>query len=261
MDYRLTDAIADPSPEADSFATERLVRFAPTAWTYQPPEESPESVAAAGERRASITFGCFNYLGKITDSMLVLWGRLLGSTPDSRLMLKGSGFGDPAIRERYLGRLRRLAIDTSRVTLIERTASIREHLALYGSIDIALDTFPYHGTTTTCEALWMGVPVVSMVGDRHVSRVGASLLTAAGHPEWIASSGDEYIRIASCLASNASLLAAAKRNLRKDILQGPLMDHAGQGRRFGDALRACWLDYCSGSARKSAKVDIFALVS
>lgn len=246
MDFRFTDAVADPLPEADLFATERLVRFAPTAWAYQPPADSPRPRPEPLGVDAPITFGCFNYLGKITDSTLGLWGRLLAAVPNSRLMLKGSGFGDAPIRNRYLERIKRLNIDPARVALIERTMSIGEHLSLYAEMDVALDTFPYHGTTTTCEALWMGVPVVSMAGDRHASRVGTSLLRAAGHPEWVARDPDEYIRIAMNLAMDPMRLNEAKRGLRGDLSQSALMDHAGQARRFGNALRACWENYCAG---------------
>ena len=259
MDFRFTDAVADPAPEADGFATERLVRFAPTAWAYRPPADSPEPQPASAAQGAPVTFGCFNYLGKITDSVLGLWGRLLEAVPHSRLMLKGSGFGDAAIRSRYAERMRRMNVDVARVVLVERTTSINEHLALYNDVDVALDTFPYNGTTTTCESLWMGVPVVSLRGDRHVSRVGASLLAAVGHPEWVASGAEDYVRIATDLASNPQRLAAAKRGLRGELTRSAIMDHAGQARRFGDALRACWQGYCD--QRAAAPVEAAAMAS
>jgi protein O-GlcNAc transferase len=123
---------------------------------------------------------------------------------------------------------------------------IADHLALYSRVDIALDSFPYHGTTTTCEALWMGVPVVSRLGDSHVSRVGASLLGAAGHPEWIARGDEDYIRIAADLASDPVRLAEIRARLRGELERSPLLDHAGQAALFGDALRACWEDWCVG---------------
>jgi protein O-GlcNAc transferase len=246
MDYRFTDGIADPAPEADRFATERLVRFAPTAWAYQAPADAPEPGLPPCGNGEPVTFGCFNYLGKITDATLGLWGRLLQAVPGSRLLLKGSGFGDPSLHGRFLGRMEKVGVDTGRVGLIERTATVAEHLALYRRIDIALDTFPYNGTTTTCEALWMGVPVVTRQGDRHVSRVGASLLRAAGHPEWIAADDEEYIRIAAGLAGDPARLAGIRSALRGEMERGPLLDHAGQAARFGDALRACWRDWCEG---------------
>jgi predicted O-linked N-acetylglucosamine transferase (SPINDLY family) len=118
-------------------------------------------------------------------------------------------------------------------------------------VDIALDTFPYHGTTTTCEALWMGVPVITLAGDRHMSRVGVSLLTAAGHPEWIARDADEYHAIAVSLASDASNRATARGSLREDLRTSPLMDAAGQSIRFALAMRECWRNGCTLTPSKA----------
>jgi predicted O-linked N-acetylglucosamine transferase (SPINDLY family) len=249
MDFRFTDAVADPEGEADRFATERLVRFAPTAWAYAPPADAPAVVPAPGGARGWVTFGCFNNLAKITDGMLATWGRILAGVPHSRLRLKGRGLGDDAIRERYRERLGRCGLDPARVELLDRTADTRQHLALYHDIDVALDTFPYNGTTTTCEALWMGVPVISLAGDRHMSRVGASLLAAAGHPEWVATDADDYVRRAIELAANPTRLAGIAAGLRDELARSPLLDHAGQAARFGAALRACWVERCTRAAR------------
>jgi protein O-GlcNAc transferase len=196
-------------------------------------------------RQAPFTFGCFNDPGKVTDSMLGIWGRLLARVPEARLLLKGSGLGNPAVRSRYAERMLAMNVDPSRVELLDRTASTRDHLALYGTVDVALDSFPYHGTTTTCEALWMGVPVVSLRGDRHVSRVGASLLGAVGHPEWIARDPEDYVRVAAALASDPGRLAGIRSSLRGDLERSTLLDHPGQAERFGRALRDCWEKSCA----------------
>lgn len=244
--YRFTDAIADPEGDADAFATEQLVRFAPTAWCFEPsasaPEVAPPPCLAAPD--APFTFGCFNHLGKVTDSTLRHWSRLLDAVPDARLLLKGRGMGQPEARARFLARLEACGIPSGRVELLDRTEGTTEHLALYHRVDVALDTFPYHGTTTTCEALWMGVPVVSLRGDRHLSRVGTSLLTAAGHPEWIARDADDYVAIATGLARSRSALAAIRAHLRDDLRAGPLLDHVGQSACFAVALRRCWQAWC-----------------
>ena len=249
MDYRLTDAEADPVGEADRFATEKLVRFAPTAWTYTPPPDAPEPVAPPWIARGQVTFGCFNSLGKITDSWLVLCGRILHAVPGARLQLKGAGLSDAPVRARYHERFARLGVPVERVDLLERTAETKTHLERYHDVDIALDTFPYHGTTTTCEALWMGVPVVSRVGDRHVSRVGASLLTAVGHAGWLAQSDDDYVRVAVALASDPAELARVRAGLRDELRASPLLDHSGQAARFGAALRTCWGEWCARTVR------------
>ncbi len=253
--YRFTDAIADPIGEAEAFATEKLVRFSSTAWAYQPPLDAPEvnpSPAAA----APVTFGCYNNLAKITDPMLEVWGRVMQAVPDSRLVLKGRGLGTDAVRDRYRARFAACGLPVDRVDLLERTAETNSHLALYHRVDIALDTFPYHGTTTTCEALWMGAPVVTLMGDRHVSRVSGSLLAAAGHPEWIAQTPDEYVRICTELAADRAKLAAIRAGLRDDMRRSRLLDHAGQSARFGDALRNCWAEWCGSRGGSTSRQEV-----
>jgi predicted O-linked N-acetylglucosamine transferase (SPINDLY family) len=251
MDFRFADAITDPDEDDQRFHTEKLIRFAPTAWSYAPPAAAPE-VALNRPAGRPITFGSFNNFAKVSDTTLALWSRILAAVPDSRILLKGHGLHETEIAAFVATRLARHAIDPTRIELLGRTPNLASHLALYERMDISLDTFPYHGTTTTCEALWMGVPVVTLAGDRHASRVSASLLTAAGHPEWIARSADEYVAIATQLASSPEILAAVRRNLREDLRRGPLLDHAAQARRFGDALLACWQTRASALASSPA---------
>ena len=236
MDFRLTDALADPHGESDAFHTERLVRFAPTAWAYTPPLDAPAPHPPPSAGGAPFTFGSFNNLSKINPTTLRLWSEVLRATPGSRLLLKGFGL----TAEWIAPRLHAAGIDPSRVELLAGTPGVAEHLALYSRIDVALDPFPYHGTTTTCEALWMGVPVVTLAGDRHAARVGVSLLTAIGHAEWIAATTADYVRIARELAHDPAHLTAIRSSLRADLKKSPLLDHAAQAARFGDALLACW---------------------
>jgi protein O-GlcNAc transferase len=245
MDYRFTDSVADPEGEADGFATERLVRFAPTAWTYSPPADSPAVSPRPSAGGGVVSFGCFNALSKMTDEVFVLWRRILDGVPGSRLVLKGKGLTDDAVRGQYLGRLQAAGIALDRVDLLERTANTASHLALYAKIDVALDTLPYNGTTTTCEALWMGVPVISLAGDRHMARVSASLLNAVGHKDWVAKDPDQYVKIATDLAGDRVRLNALSANLRGELQNSPLLDHRGQANRFGAALRGCWVKWCA----------------
>jgi protein O-GlcNAc transferase len=245
--YRFTDAIVDPLGEADRFATEKLVRLAPTAWTYQPPPDAPLP-GSRPDSHGGVTFGCFNNLGKLTDSALTLWGRLLQAVPGSRLLLKGRGLSDGGIRGTMNSRLAACGLPSDRVDLVDHTNRTCDHLAQYHRVDVALDSFPYHGTTTTCEALWMGVPVVSLLGDRHAARVGASLLSAIGRSEWVAGSPDEYLRIAAGLAGDPVKLHEIKSRLRGEMQASPLLDHAGQAARFGDAIRSCWSEWCAKAA-------------
>ena len=244
MDYRFVDAITDPVGEAEPFHTEQLVRFAPTAWTYQPPFDAPEPALAPSTARGPVTFGCFNNFAKVSDSTLCGWARILAVVPHSRLLLKGHGLEEPALVQALRERLALLGVEEERVELLGRTPDIAAHLALYSRVDVALDTFPYHGTTTTCEALWMGVPVVTLAGDRHASRVGVSLLTAVGHREWVARDWSAYVSIAVALANDVVARISARRTLREEMRCSALMDHAGQAARFGDALRLCWQNWC-----------------
>ena len=244
IDYRLVDAITDPVGEADEFATEQLLRFAPTAWAYAPPASVAEPARPPSAATARVTFGCFNNFAKVSDETLHGWAQVLAAVPGSRLLLKGHGLTDPALQESIRRRLVPLGVGEARVELLGRLPTLEAHLAAYASIDVALDTFPYHGTTTTCEALWMGVPVVTLAGDHHAARVGASLLTAAGHPEWIARDWADYAQIAAALATDTAARTRLRESLRTELRRSALLDHAGQAARFGIALRQAWRKRC-----------------
>ncbi len=236
IDYKLTDAWADPDACADAFHTERLRRFAGCAWAYQPPVGAPDPEPLACLTTPGIAFGSFNNFSKISDPTLTLWARVLAAVPDARLVLKSHTTTDP----QFLSRLKECGLDPARVDLLAPARSVCGHLAMYARIDIALDTFPYHGTTTTCEALWMQRPVITLAGNRHASRVGVSLLNAIGHREWIARDADDYVRIAAALALDRTATAQISHGLRDALRASPLLDHQGQAERFGEALRSCW---------------------
>lgn len=237
MDFRFVDAITDPDDDDQRYHTEHLVRFSNCAWAYQPPANAPEPTRSAAP---GITFGSFNNLAKLSPVTLALWARILATIPDSRLLLKGHGLQEPSIRAVIEQKLREAGLDLARVQLLGRRPDTGSHLEVYREVDVALDPFPYHGTTTTCEALWMGVPVISLRGDRHASRVGASLLSAAGHPEWIADTADDYIRAAVETARQRVDRPDARAQLRRDLQASILLDHAGQSQRFAAALLRCW---------------------
>jgi predicted O-linked N-acetylglucosamine transferase (SPINDLY family) len=247
MDYRLTDAIVDPVGETDPLHSEQLVRFAPTAWAYQPLADAPAVAPAPSAAGGAVTFGSFNSLSKVNDRTLRLWRDVLAAVPDSRLALKSLGL-DPAF---WRQRLAAQGIAGDRIVFLPEAKTIAEHLACYAQIDVALDPFPYQGTTTTCDALWMGRPVVTLLGDRHASRVGASLLTAVGHPEWIARSEADYVALAVDLAGDRERLATISGGLRDEMRRSSLLDHAGQAARFGEALRTCWAEWCAKAAREN----------
>lgn len=239
MDYRFTDAVADPVGEAEAFHSEELVHFAPTAWAYAPPADAPEPLRERGGA-GEVVFGCFNNFSKVSDVTLQLWSGVLAEVPGATLMLKSAGLDEAETQRRCGERLVAHGIDPARVEMVGRMPGRASHLSAYARVDVALDTFPYHGTTTTCEALWMGVPVVTLTGDSHRSRVGASLLSAIGRPEWVAHSEDEYAAIAAGLAANGRRTATSGERLRAAMRGSPLLDHRGQAERFGAALQRCW---------------------
>jgi len=239
MDFRFVDALTDPEGVADAWHTERLVRFAPTAWCYSPPADTPAAVSAVRDPAQPVTFGSFNHFAKVTDQTLRQWWLLLGEVPGSRLILKSLGLEQPGIAEQVKGRLRGLGYDLSRVELIGLCENPADHLALYGRVDVALDPTPYNGTTTTCEALWMGVPVVALSGGRHAARVGLSLLSAIGRGDWVASSWEEYRSIARRLATAPLPTDLRGEALRKAMKASVLMDQAGQAARFWTAIKTC----------------------
>ena len=240
--HRLVDEITDPSGEADAFATEKLVRFSPCAWTYTPIGDAPQ--ASMPKEGSPITFGSFNNFLKVTDDTLAVWAKILTRIPSSRLFIKSLFLEDPEVRKNVLERLAAAGIDEARVEIAAFLADAAEHLAAYNRVDVALDTFPYNGTTTTCEALWMGVPVVSLIGDRHAARVGLSLLTAIGHAEWAAENEEHYIEKAVTLAEDRALRSQLRESLRSEVAASILCDHKGQAARFEDALRQIWTEWC-----------------
>jgi protein O-GlcNAc transferase len=179
MDVRLTDAWADPPGRADTLHTERLVRFSSTAWSYLPALSAPPPTAPPGDGTGTVVFGSFNNAAKLSHHTVALWARVLAAVPKSRLLLKGSGLEDPAFQSLLRDRFAAREVDPCRIDFLGRTPGLESHLAVYHQIDIALDTFPYHGTTTTCEALWMG-PSDPHAGRSTTRQPGGSVAAAGG---------------------------------------------------------------------------------
>lgn len=244
MDYRLTDNYADPAGTTEHFHTERLVRLPETAWCFRPFEPSPSVAPSPVLSSGRVTFGCFNVRRKITGEALAVWSRLLTEVPGSRLLLKGLGYSESSVQEHIRATLLSAGIASERVELSGRVPTLAEHLAAYGRVDIALDTFPYNGTTTTCEALWMGVPVVTLSGSTHASRVGVSLLSNAGLAELIAANVDDYIRIAAQIASDIGRLTVLRSGLRERMKASPLLDAQRFARAVEQACRQMWRAWC-----------------
>jgi predicted O-linked N-acetylglucosamine transferase (SPINDLY family) len=189
---------------------------------------------------APFTFGSFNNANKISRQTAELWGGLLQAVPEARLLLKSRSLDDATVRGNILARLEAGGVPRDRVEVVAYAAGREGHLGTYGRVHVALDTVPYNGTTTTCEALWMGVPVITTLGDRHAARVSASLLHAVGHPEWVAKDAADFARIGAALAADRAGLARMRSSLRTRMQASPLCDRAAYGERFHKAVRACW---------------------
>lgn len=251
IDVRFVDSLTDPREgpfAADHLATERLIRLDPCFLCYRmPPAPEVDSPDPAG-RAGPITFGSFNLMGKQGEAARRAWKQVLDAAPGSRLLLKDGAFEHEQGRARWRRTLEASGIDPARATLLAKTKTRDDHLALYGQVDIALDPFPYNGTTTTCEALMMGVPVITVAGDSHASRVGVSLLSAAGLPELIASDEGEYVRIAADLAADRPRLAALRAGLRARLAASPLCNGPAFARRWEETLRGLWREWCAGQA-------------
>ena len=224
MDYRLTDAIADPPGTSDAYYTEQLIRLPHCFLCYQPPANLPPVNDLPAQTLGRITFGSFNNLPKLTPQVIALWSEILQAVPDSRLILKVRWFDDAPTRERYFNLFAARGIDAKRIKLIGKIDDPTHHLAFYGNIDIALDPFPYNGTTTTCEALIMGVPTLTLTGSTHANRVGHSLLTTVGLSAWVANNTEEYVNKAVAFAQDWHFLAQLRAQLRQQVLNSPLCD-------------------------------------
>lgn len=248
MDWRITDALADPVGESDDLHTERLMRLPTGAWCFRPHSEAPAVPVREGDPAKPIVFGCFNVPRKFDDIQLRNWAAVLVAVPGSRLLLKAEPFGDHGVKASTLDRLASVGIDPRRVDFATYLPTRTDHLAFYGRIDVALDTYPYGGTTTTCEALYMGVPVVTLAGRTHASRVGQSLLTRIGRPEWVAHDDKEFVRIAVDLANDRPALDRLRSGLRSEMRASALMDEPAFARAMGLALESMWKAYCGVDA-------------
>jgi protein O-GlcNAc transferase len=247
IDYRITDEQVDPAGY-EAFNTGRLLRMPESYYCYRPMANVPDVAPLPAAATGAVTFGSFNNLAKVSGEVLALWARVLQAVPGSRLLLKAKSLADPAVEDRMRQRLGLLGITADRLLLRGWEPTPGGHLPLYAQVDIGLDTFPYNGGTTTCEALWMGVPVISLCGATHASRMGRSLLTAAGYPALVADDPEQFVRIASELAEDLESLSAMRASLRDRMRGSALMDEV----RFTGLLEAhyrrIWQQWCREAA-------------
>jgi len=245
MDYRLTDAHLDPDEAQDGDYLEKSVRLAGGYWCYAPDDAAPLVGELPAIRNGWITLGCLNNFCKLSPSAVQAMVEVLKRLPRARLLLVAP-LGDR--RDRLLDLIRREGISSERLELVGRV-SAAEYFQTYNRMDIALDPFPYAGGTTTCDALWMGVPVVTLAGTSAVGRAGVSLLSNVGMPELIAGDVEAYVRIAVDLAGDLPRLAGLRATLRERMGKAPLMDAGRFTRGIEQAYRQMWLEWCNMESR------------
>ena len=253
VDYFLTDAYIDPMGENDDCFTEKLLRLPESHLCYRASRAGEKSRIAPlpAREKGYITFGSFNNFAKVTDRVLHLWAKILRAVPRSRLFLKTAVFDVSDGREEALRRLEAAGIDLARIRTEGHTA---EYLAAYGEVDIALDTFPYPGGGTTCDALYMGVPVVTLAGTRHGARFGASILANLGLADaCCAHTADEYVEKACALAADAAALAVLRRTLRTRMEASPLMDAARYMLHLEAAYEKIWAHKLGEDSKKQRR--------
>ena len=246
MDWFLTDRWETP-PGSEDLYTEGLLRLSDGYVCYDPPEWAPDVTPLPALSGRGVTFGCFNNLSKITPEVIATWARILSATPTSRLVLKSPQFQDSALLAQVKARLGAARIDARQFELRGASAH-RDHLAAYAGIDIVLDPFPYSGGLSTCEALWMGVPTITLPGRSFASRHTLSHQENAGLHGWAASSTDDYVRLAVQRASDLNALATLRAGLRAKVAASPLCDAPRFGRSLGAALRHTWQIWCKNSS-------------
>ena len=241
MDYVLADPVSAPQQVWDQF-TEEIWHLPGTFNCYTPPAEHPKLKVMQPPlaRNGYVTFGSFQRVNKLSDTTFQLWGRIFQALPYAKLWLRNEATGSRTVREHVLSRLDRAGIEAARVSFGGTIPGREEYLAAYNEVDVILDTYPYPGVTTTCDALWMGVPTVTLAGGGLLGRTGASLLTCAGLAGWVAWNEDEYVDLALKHASDREGLARLRAGLRQQVAQTPLFDAGQFAPQFEEALSGMW---------------------
>ncbi len=251
MDYRLVDDVTDPPGLSDGLATEELVRLPDGFLCYRMIPDIEDVDDGPLSRGLPMTFGSFNNCMKLNDRVFDAWAEILHRLPDARLLLKSKYYSNPHAKDWVIKAFQTRGVELDRVDIRDYAPSLGAHLAMYGEMDLALDTFPYNGTTTTCEAISMGVPVLTVNGDRHSGRVGASLMTSLGLQDvFLAADVDEYVERAVQFAQERDGLAALRKTLRPRLLASPLSDESGFVAKLEAAYRGMWKTWCADGTRR-----------
>lgn len=242
MDWRITDVYASPEGPLDKLHSERLFRLPRSQWCYQPPAQYPDVSSPPSLANGFCTFGAFSTPAKINDEVIKLWSGVLRAVPRSRLVVATSSL--KGIPDELRQRFRQAGIENNQVEILP-ARGFDDYLRLHESVDVVLDTFPYTGGTTTCHALWMSTPVISLVGDTATSRGGASLLQNVGVPELIAETREQYVAIAVQLAQEPDVLTSLRSSLRERMHSSTLTDAVAFTRHLESAYRTMWQRWCA----------------
>jgi predicted O-linked N-acetylglucosamine transferase (SPINDLY family) len=241
IDYRLTDRFLDPDEADDRYSMEKPMRLAGTYWCYQPSMETGPVGELPARSAGHVTFGCLNAPCKLSPNALQTWAGMLSALGDARLLLH---VREGSHRDRVIQFMADRGIAPRRLEFVGRVRP-EEYFAMYHRIDIALDPLPCAGGTTTCDALWMGVPVVTLAGRTPLARAGVSILSNAGAAELIAGTPEEYARIAADLARDLPRLAFLRSTLRQRMQSSPLMDADRFAQSVEAAYRTMWRRWCA----------------
>ena len=249
MDYIIADQIVVPA-DGERYFAEKVVRLPNAYFCFSPPDIAVDPSPLPAPTTGKPTFGCFNHPAKITDDVIACWAKLLRSIPNSELYLKYMPYDDIHVQRRYRDLFSAHGINSDRIRFSGLSLR-RDMLAAYRYVDIALDPYPYTGGTTTLEALWMGIPVVTLLGDHFVSRITASLLTNVGLKECVTDTEEQYVAKAISLASDLSRLGTLRQGLRKQLLNSVLCDGPGFTGNLEAAYLRMWAAWCQAQRQSS----------
>jgi protein O-GlcNAc transferase len=213
-----------------------LMRLPGCFLCYLGPSDTPAVSASPAARNGNVTFCSFNNIAKIQPTTVKLWARVLSETPGTRMIIKAKALSDPRVSTPIIEMFQREGVNAERIDIRGYSTGVIEHLSMYADVDIALDSWPYNGTTTTCEALWMGVPVLSLSGPVHASRVGTTLLRAVGLGSLAVDTPEAFVRIAGILTSDIARLAKLRAGLRISMSQSDLCNAERFSKAFGEAI-------------------------
>lgn len=246
MDYRIVDAFTDPHPGAKRYSSEQLLYMKPVFSIYLPDSDLPDVAAETPAlKNGYVTFGSFNSLPKLNSQLLEMWGQILSRVDGSKLLVKNKMLDHPSVRKDVSEALASAGISHQRQILLGRTDPPQEHMKIFRGVDLCLDSYPYNGTTTNCDSFVMGVPVVTLTGSRHASRVTTSQLRSLNLGNLVAADSDQYIDIAVQLASDTAKLNSIRQGLRECLQSSALMDYQGFTQQLEAKYRDIWRQWCA----------------